>query len=123
MQNKCLKILYNFDMRKNTTELYNETQKLNLKSMNYVALCILMYKFINNLIQNDYEILYNVDIHRYNTRQALDFHVDFTRTNIGRMGIITKAVHLYNDLPRSIKDISTLPNFKKQIKMYWFSKQ
>lgn len=123
MQNRSLKILYNFEKRKNTIELYQETHKLNLKSMTCVALNVLMYKFTHNLIQNDFEIQYNSDVHRYNTRQAIDFHIDFTRTNIGKMGLITKAVHLYNDIPKEIGEIESILVFKKLIKDYWYRKQ
>jgi hypothetical protein len=123
MQNKTLKIMFNFEKRKNTVELYKETQKLNLKSMNCVALNILMYKVSNNMIQNDFEIQYNSDVHRYNTRQAIDIHIDFTRTNLGKMGILTKAAHLYNDLPTELRELTSISVFKKQIRDYWFNKQ
>jgi hypothetical protein len=123
LQNKAVKIIFNYDRLKNTKELYQETKLLNVKSLNCKALCTLMYKYTNNLIKNNFEVQYNNDVHRYNTRQAIDLHIDFSRTNIGKMGILTKAVNLYNDLPREIKEAQNIKQFTMLVKEYWLMTQ
>jgi hypothetical protein len=44
-------------------------------------------------------------------------------TNIATISIITKAVHLYNDLPDNIKKSNIIINFKKKLKQNVFEYQ
>jgi Reverse transcriptase (RNA-dependent DNA polymerase) len=118
MQNKVIKIMYNYPLRKHTVELYNETKKFNLNSMNFVALCTLIYRVVNNLIKNDFELIFNREFHRHNTRQAINLHIDFRRTNMGKMSILTKGVNYYNELPKNIKQSKSLFIFKKKLKEF-----
>jgi hypothetical protein len=118
MQNKVIKIMYKFPVRKHTVEVYRETKKFNVISLNVIALCILMYTINNNLVKNEFEITINNDIHNHFTRQASHIHIEFRRTNIGKNSIITKAAHLYNELPNQIKEAQNINIFKKLLRTH-----
>ena len=48
----------------------------------------------------------NKVIHKYNTRQKDDFHIDVIKTEIGKRSINYKGSKLWNDLPAELKEIS-----------------
>jgi len=48
----------------------------------------------------------NKVIHKYNTRQKDDFHIDAIKTEIGKRSIKYKGSKLWNDLPAELKEIS-----------------
>lgn len=123
IQCKALKMIHNIDYYTTRTEVFTMTQVLNLNNLNYKNLCVFLYKVQNNLIKNELNITLNSDIHSHNTRYANNYHIDFTRTNLGKFSILIKAIHLFNNLPTYIKDSLSIIEFKKKIKIYLLSIQ
>jgi len=50
----------------------------------------------------------NKVIHKYNTRQKDDFHIDAIKTDIGKRSIKYKGSKLWNDLPAELKEMQSL---------------
>ena len=60
----------------------------------------------------------NKVIHKYNTRQKDDFHIDAIKLEIGKRSIKYKGSKLWNDLPAELKQIQSLQSFKYKLKNY-----
>ena len=60
----------------------------------------------------------NKVIHKYNTRQKDDFHIDAIKSEIGKRSIRYKGSKLWNDLPAELKEIQSLQSFKYKLKNY-----
>jgi len=60
----------------------------------------------------------NKVIHKYNTRQKDDFHIDAIKSEIGKRSIGLKykgCSRLWNDLPAELKEIQSLQSFKYKL--------
>jgi hypothetical protein len=54
----------------------------------------------------------NKEVHYYGTRQKLDLHHQFCRTNVAKYSGINMGIKLYNKLPPVIKNLEVLQEFK-----------
>ena len=71
----------------------------------------------SSLSTNQQQILKknNKVIHKYNTRQKDDFHIDAIKSEIGKRSIKYKGSKLWNDLPGELKEIQSLQSFKYKL--------
>ena len=79
--------------------------------------CILLFKCLNGLVPdyfNQYFTL-NKSIHRLNTRQSNDIHLPKPNFEVFKKSFIYSAAYNYNSLPNSIKQSTSLNNFKTEI--------
>ena len=56
------------------------------------------------------------DIHNYNTRQALDLHIDPTNTKLAKYTIKTQGPMIWNSINKTIKNCRSLVSFKNSLK-------
>ena len=63
-------------------------------------------KYFQNLPEffNNY-FTRNSEIHRYNTRNANKFHVNYRRTNYAKHTVINKGIEIWNSLDEKISNI------------------
>jgi hypothetical protein len=60
-------------------------------------------------------------IHNHNTRQKLNLHVQFCRTNVMKNSVMNMGIRLYNRIPNKIREIEKMSQFKRvlrSLKMY-----
>ena len=82
-----------------------------------------MYQMQHNLVKGHFTPQLNREIHSYNTRVADKIHVDFSRTNMGKYASLRKDIHLYNSIPKLIKDVNTISLFKKHLTQFYINNQ
>ena len=58
------------------------------------------------------------DIHKYNTRQALDLHIDPTNTKLAKNTIKTQDPMIWNSINKTIKNCNSLVSFKKSLNKF-----
>ena len=78
---------------------------------------------LNNLIKGNFTIKMNNEVHSYRTRVANQIHIDFSRTNAGKLSALRKATNLFNALPNQIKNCENLNQFKKLITAHLLNQQ
>jgi hypothetical protein len=61
-------------------------------------------------------IIYNSQLHNYNTRGKNDFHVAACNTAWCRKSLINLGIKLFNRLPERIKNLKTFKQFKREVK-------
>jgi Reverse transcriptase (RNA-dependent DNA polymerase) len=123
IQNKALKIVYNYEWRKNTIELYAQTKILSITNLTFVNMSIFMYQITNNLIKTKIICLKNNQIHKHELRNASDYKIDGYRTHVGAFETSRKASQTFNNLPPMLKEIDNINLFKRLIKKYYVNVQ
>jgi len=123
IQNKALKIVYNYEWRKNTIQLYAQTKILNITNLTHVNMSIFMYQITNKLIKTNIICLKNNQIHEHELRNASDFKVDGYRTHVGAFETSRKASQTFNNLPPKLKEINNLKLFKRLTKKHYVNLQ
>ena len=78
--------------------------------------CIAVYKCLNGLIDYDFNITKNSDIHNYKTRGRDELRLPSARTNWSKQRFIYSLFKDRNLLDPDIKSISSYDSFKIQIK-------
>ena len=73
-------IITNSSWRAHTAPIFNKLKVLTLFDINKLQTVCFMFKVFNQQLPNYFNDLPNSDIHNYNTRQASDFHISFSRT-------------------------------------------
>ena len=83
-------------------------------------ICIFMYKLLHSLLP-DWLFSFSIvgEINNRSTRQFHDLYVKRTKTDIGGRSISVKGPKLWNDIPRNVKDSTSLTVFKERLKNYF----
>lgn len=116
IQNKALKIIFNKSRLTESALLYNDTF-LPFEKIIQSDLIMLIYKLKNDHIRHNIPIHMNTDLHGYNTRNNFVFR-NAMRTSAAHNATISRAITLYNAIPDSLKEITNLIRFKKELRQY-----
>ena len=74
-----------------------------------------IYKCIYNLIDSDYNIVFNKDVHNYNTRNRDNIRIPRSKRRWGQWSVASRAAVDWNSLDKSIRSIDNLNLFKKSV--------
>ena len=79
-----------------------------------------MYRQHNNLAPVEImgDILYNHNVHDYNTRGVGNIHAQYYRTQIVANSFINKGQYHWQMIPDDIREVNTLQSFSGQLKRY-----
>lgn len=64
------------------------------------------------------KLVYNNNIHAYNTRQQKHFFIPPKRSKGAENSVFHKGLKEFNDLPDDVKNSSTIKMFKTNLKMF-----
>lgn len=118
LQNKFIKVLFNYDRLTNTTQLYSDLQIPNLKKILELEQCKLIFKIINEVHKCNTEYKFTKDIHSYETRTHQNLYQTKVKSQKGLNNPIAQASKIFNQLPTSIKSVSSIGKFSDQIREY-----
>ena len=76
---------------------------------------VITFKYIHRIVDCDFNIVRNSDIHRYNTRRKNDFRLPLVRTNYGKKRLLYQGIKEWNLLEQSFKDIDSFLIFKQRM--------
>lgn len=118
LQNKVLKILFNYNWLTSTEMLYRELKISKLETIFRLEQAKLMYKIINNKQRCNINILMSNNVHNHETRSQNNIYCKTTKTNIGLNNPIVQASKTYNKIPEDIKNHNKYYQFIKHVKLY-----
>lgn len=102
-----------------------ESCKPLFKQLNIMPLpCIYIFEVLLFVMKNMNSIdsfHKNHQIHNYNTRQCANLHLEGTRTNLCKSGVLHTGITLYNNLPNHIKIIGNFKQFKLALRSFLLS--
>lgn len=114
LQNKVLKILFNYDYLTHTAVLYRELGLNRLDTLLELEQCKLMHKIIHKKQKSNNQILFNFNMHTHCTRTQGNIHLNNIRTNKGIMSPLYRASIAYDKLPVEIRNV---PHYNKFLKL------
>ena len=125
LQKKAIRAIFNLEYRAHTNDYFKLMSTLKLEDLFKSQTLIYYYKALNfpnfdPILLNSLERTSN--IHSHDTRnptQILPQHCNLIRTKFSMKNIGTK---LFNNIPREISNLKSLPKFKTKIKKYYISK-
>ena len=68
---------------------------------------ITTFKYIHGLVDHNFNILRNSDIHNYNTRRRNDFRLPLAKRNYGKQRLFYQCAKEWNILDGSLKEINS----------------
>lgn len=112
-QNKIIKILFHYPYLTPTSRLYKETKLMNIKQLYVYTTCMLVRKILDKKIHSNISLKKNT--HSRSGRRPDQLSLPNTRTNYGRKTITYEGAKLYNTLPLSIRNVTTILEFKMKL--------
>ena len=106
-----------------TAPLFLKIKCLRLCDINKYQVCCFMFKVIRGCLPICFDnyFMLNEDIHTYNTRQKQDVHVNQWSTIVRQSSIKCHGPKLWNDLPNSLRNFSSVFTFKRKLKLFLLS--
>ena len=68
--------------------------------------CVAIFKCLHNLVNFDFNLKKNKDIHDYETRRRDNLHLPFARTNWGKQRFVFSSIVDWNSLESDVKSTS-----------------
>ena len=117
LQKKVLRIITGSKKLSHTAPLFNELKILRFEQLYYVSVQMFMYKFYHKILPDIFSNFYicNSDIHSYNTRQHLCYHVLMTRLTQTSRNIRYTGVKTHAFMSSIISYCCSFATYKKSI--------
>ena len=126
LNNKLLRILQYKSFQSHAPDLYFEFNTLPITLLHEQQVLILAHKIVHHPLSVpelfiDY-LNTNESVHTHNTRNKNNMHLPRANTGYGLKCLKYKIPKLWNDLPKDLKEQSSIYTFKKELKMYLITK-
>ncbi len=126
---KIIRLLCNQAPNTHTKPLMKQLDILNIYNLYKLRVCLEMHQFIHNTKhvnrpKHDHDYIFTAQLHDYPTRYAQQHHSYIPNQNFRgkskkKMAHFTANYsHVWNTIPKYIRDIMTLPSFKKELRTY-----
>ena len=119
-QNTALKALYQKDYYTPTKTLHGDLNILQIKDIGKLKVLNFVYNQRNNKTVNMFQNYFidNKEVHKHNTRQSHNLHLNRPINNMGKKQIKYKGAHLWNGTPQKHREAPTTTTFSKNISSY-----
>ena len=107
LQNKAGKGILDLPGYASSTNALKSLGWPTLSQRRLVNRYMITFKYIHGLVDCDFNILRNSDIHHYNTRRKNDFRLPIVRTDYGKKRLLYQGIKEWNLLEQSFKDIDS----------------
>ena len=120
LQKRIIRIITKSPFDAHTAPLFRKYHFLTLNNIYLLQVALFMFSVHSNSTPEIFQTMFsrNFETHHYRTRQANDFKVHFSRTNILKFSIVSFGPKLWNSLPNELKTKYSLPCFKSNLKKY-----
>ncbi len=118
LENKAAKIILNEHPRYFATEALQRLKWTSLETRRRNHRCTLIYQCMNGLIDFDFDLTTNRNIHGHYTRKRNDLHLPRAKTNKGKQRPtypLTYSID-FNNLEPGLKNANSLSTFKSLLK-------
>ena len=118
LQKKIIRIMSNSGFNDHTEPIFRELYIMKFEFLNKFLTGLFMFKIMNNLLPAFCQDLFivNQDIHHYDTRQKHNLHIFRYRVNTSLFSIKINGPRIWNELPISLRTLSSLYAFKSKLK-------
>ena len=116
--NRSLKALLRLNWFTSLDELTELTNTFTLDELIMIERTKFIYKFKNNLIKTNFEILRNNNVHNYPTRNNDKLRMFISRTSNLLNGILNESIIVFNKLPVDIRNSRNFNIFVTKLKLF-----
>ncbi|KAG5666584.1 hypothetical protein PVAND_014602 [Polypedilum vanderplanki] len=120
IQRKALRIVLNKPWFCSKKEIYSR-EVFPVSVISHVNSCIFAFKLTNGSIRNNVNIGTFANAHQRVTRNRNDFIIRHSNTKLSASNLYIRGLSLYNNLPRDIKNLTSINNFKRQLKEHLYA--
>jgi hypothetical protein len=92
LQKRVIRIISGVDRLSSCRQHFKELDLLPLP-------CMYIFELVYYIKSHFGELDQNSAVHNHNTRQKLNLHVQFCRTNVEKNGVMNMGIRLYNRIP------------------------
>ena len=118
LQNKILKILFNFGPLTSTQTLYGGLGVGKLETVFKFEQSKLIHKIVTQQLKSNTDLTFVNEIHTHNTRALNDIYLSSNRTNLQLYSPIQCSLRTYNLLPVNIRFSDSYRMFLKKLKEF-----
>jgi hypothetical protein len=111
LQKHVLRVIHGVGSRTSCRQIFKNYNVFTLPSLYTLEVTCFIRKYNDGKTKN-------VDIHNYNTRRKLDFHVHHCNTVLFKRSVINMGTSLYNKIPNQIKLRKNFNSFRKELKSF-----
>ncbi len=124
LQTRAARLITGSGPRTSRNHMYKSLSWLSLQHRQDFHKCVMVYKCRNSLAQSYLENCFtsNDTKHTYNTRHSSQIRSTKTRTSYYHRSFTVSGHKLWNDLPSTIQNCTTLPTFKKTLYKFYLDK-
>ena len=100
LQKKAIRIICNVNRRTPTDPLFRYLKIIPLLDVNIYSIARFMFRYVNGSLPKPFSGYFttNANIHSYNTRQTLHFHLSNVRSDLGKKNIKYRGAKIWNRL-------------------------
>ena len=103
LENKAAKLILDKHPRYSSTEAVGELKWSTLATRRHNHRCTFIYKCMHGLIDFDFDLAKNEDVHCHYTRRRSDLHLPRTKTNEGKQRLTYQASKDFYNLEHELK--------------------
>ena len=120
LQKRAIRIISNSPYHAHTLPIFSQLNLLNVYDINRLNIAIFMFMCSRGLLPSPItsKFILNSNIHNYNTRNAVEYHLPKVRTNISKFTIFYKGPHLWSTIPNHLKNQPSLNSFKRSFRLF-----
>lgn len=111
---KCLPVLFP------TNALYT-SKYLSLNNLYKFSIIYVIYKIKHGIIKSNIDLVPYTEIHSHLTRNRERFFTNRPRTELAIRNVFYTGIINFNELPSSLKQETSIVQFKRNLKMYIFN--
>ena len=117
-QNRAMRAILRCNRFTPITQMLEALSFMNIKERMIYNVCLFVHKMIHGMMPQYLmrEVEFVKDVHKYNTRQIENIKVNYCRTNTGQKSMTYKGYQIYNKLPKEIKTIDNICEFKRRLR-------
>ena len=120
LQKRIIRIITKSRFDAHTSPLFQKYHLLTLDNIHLYQIGLFMFSVHSNSIPDTFQTMFskNFETHHYATRQANNYKVYFSRTNILKFSIVSSGPRLWNSFPNELKSKQPLSCFKSNLKKH-----
>ena len=111
LQKRVIRVMVDAKYLESCKPIFKEHKILPLPSLYVYEILLYVRKQKHLFIQNN-------EFHNHNTRQKEDLHVLHHSTALYKNGVLNSGIRLYNNLPKTLKELKTFVGFKRKVKEF-----
>ena len=121
IQKRVIRTISYVDRYTHTAPIFEQLQIFNLKKLNSYYTALYVYKCINNILYNENNFIFAIEIHHRSLRDSLRLRAPRYTSKQRQQYILCHGCHVWNSLPEETRLSESLNTFKRHLKVFYIN--